>query len=110
VSNKDDDTRLDDVRFGSIAAAHFDRRGCGPMVCELQVRANVHPSKSWPCQRIYVGAWAKDPKEMDFGGMIMTVGEARKLRQLLAAAIAEAVKNAPHLVQEVDDLDAELLS
>lgn len=97
----DPDLRLDDRKFGSVDVNHFDKDGCGPFRCSLQVRANCHPSKHFPSDRIYVGAWAPEPGRMDFGGMCLTIADARELRRQLGEAIAAVSKAAPHLLLEV---------
>ena len=95
---------MDDRHFGEVDCMHFDQHGRGPSFSKLAVRANVHPSPHYPEQPIYVGAWGETASDMDFGGNGLTVRDAIRLRDMLSSAIAETIKNAPHLVVVVEDL------
>lgn len=92
--------------------AWFDRHGNGPhSVANVCVWANIHPSTHYPDQRISLGQYGQEPKEMDFGGVLMTIPQAIQLVKGLKQAIKEAVHNCPSLAIEnrFDDLDGDEL-
>lgn len=64
---------------------HFNRRGHGPFVETLYVRANVDPSPHYPSARIFLGATVEDNKPRDFGGVCFTLEQAKQLRKELGA-------------------------
>lgn len=87
---------------------HFNRRGHGPFVETLYVRANVDPSPHYPDARIFLGATVKDSEPRDFGGVCFTLAQAKQLRKELGEAIRDVMKGCPQLVMEDvsdDDLD-----
>lgn len=86
----------------------FNRHGHGPFPATVVVYANVHPSTHYPEARISFGQHGKDPKEMDFGGVLMTVPQAIEHVKQMKTAIAAVLKACPSLavpVVSVEDLD-----
>jgi hypothetical protein len=88
----------------------FNRHGMGPFTAEVCLRANVHPSLNYPEARISFGQWGTDPKEMDFGGVVMTVTQAIALVNQLKAAISDVVKACPQLALAAIKIEVEDLS
>lgn len=95
---------LTEKKYGSVDCVHFDRHGNGPLVTEVDVRANAHPNLNYPRARIYLGAWGEDAGESDFGGNTFTVPDAIRLVRMLKAAIADVVRHCPSLaVEQLED-------
>jgi hypothetical protein len=99
---------LVDKLFGHVSPVlWFNRHGHGPFVAQVCVRANVHPSASYPNARISFGQFTAEPRDMDFGGVLLTVDQAVEIVKLLKVAIAEVTKACPSLLvpdTNVDDL------
>lgn len=104
---------LIDKIFGHVdQVSWFDRHGNGPHVADVCVRANVHPSSHYPHQRIAFGQYGMEPKEMDFGGVLMSIPQTIRVIKMLNAAVKECVRANPQLaidpVIDVDDLVPEV--
>ena len=101
---------LIDKLFGHVdQVGWFNRHGNGPFVADVCVRANVHPRSTWPNARIAFGQYGAEPKEMDFGGVLLTIPQTMQVIKMLKAAVKECVRANPKLaidpVIDVDDLD-----
>lgn len=101
---------IDDRRLGTVdEVLHFDRRGMGPFVIALQVRANISPNLNYPDARISLGqSVGSEPTgdAPDFGGVLLTIQDVDELIVVLKAARAAVVKACPSLahVTVVEDL------